>query len=78
MTPLHVILQTALDRAHEAKPSLTESAIAQAAGIHRQALSRAKGGCRPETLAAVLKGIAALTGLEFDIELRENAAVLRR
>lgn len=72
MTPLHAILAAAIDRAQAVRPSLTLAEIAAAAGLHKQALYRARAACSEETLGKVLAAIEQLVGLRLDVGLVER------
>lgn len=69
VTPLHVLLAQAIERAEKIRPGLTLVDIAEAAEMHKQSLYRAREACSPETLARVLETLERLVGLRMDVAL---------
>ena len=72
MTPLHELLAAAIDRAQAARTNLTLAEIAVEAGLHKQALYRARQACSEETLGRVLGAIGRLTGVRLNVALVEE------
>lgn len=69
MTPLHTLLVAALDRAQAERPELTLADIAEAAGLDKHTLYRARASCSERTLSRVLAAIRDLTGVRLDVAL---------
>ena len=57
MTPLNELLMQAIEIAKRREPGLTETELAERAGLRNTTLSRSKNRCGPFTLAAVFDAL---------------------
>jgi len=73
MTPLHDLLNRAIEQARTVRPELSIYELGFTSHVNPNTIVRArKGNCSPATLQAVLLAIEELTGKRFDVALVER------
>jgi hypothetical protein len=72
VTPLNELLLQAIAIAKLRDPDLTETELAERAGLRKTTLSRSKTRCGPSTLAAVFDA------LDLDLAIVEGASSKKR